>query len=115
MTKTEQELRLRVMAEYASSGIWVIGAIGAFRHGMIEHTSLNLPTDLAEGFNNWIDWYYDRLDANGITLDIERFNVEGMRLATELKAFLGSDVYVEFVPEDVSKGVGQSQEIKLDK
>ncbi|MEO8609198.1 MAG: hypothetical protein ABI690_15010 [Chloroflexota bacterium] len=113
MAEPQKELRLRVMAEYMSSGIWVIGERGAFRHGMIEHASLKLPTNLAQAFNDWIEWYEDNLSTDEVIFDIEKFNAEGLRLATELKKFLGSDVYVEFVPEG-EKGLGQSLEIKLD-
>src|SRR5437870_697333 len=113
--KPKKELRLRVMAEYASSGIWVMESIKPFRHGMVSHGSLNLPSDLAERFNGWIEQYYDNLGMDGVELDVKKFNAEGISLAREKKAFLGPDVYIEFIPEDENGGLGLSQEIRLDK
>ena len=46
------------MAEYSSSGIWVIGGgPKPFRHGMIEHATLRLPAALARRFDDWIEAY----------------------------------------------------------
>jgi hypothetical protein len=138
MAEPREELRLRVMAEYSSSGIWVMKPVGPFRHGMINHKSLNLPAELAKQFNDWIEWYWDALGdpdrpsfdlpaevaqeyndwldwflGEPVVSDIEKFNAEGLRLAKKLKVFLGADVYVEFEPERIN-GVRQSQEIRLD-
>jgi hypothetical protein len=112
MTKQKQ-LRLRVMAEYASSGIWVMEAVGPFRHGMIKHASLKLPESLSRRFDDWIKWYYDILGFDGAVFDVDAFNAEGLRLATDLKIFLGSDVYVELIPEAKAGELGEAQEITL--
>lgn len=83
-------MRLRVMAEYSSSGIWRIAPAGRgpFRHGMIEHRSLDLPADLARAFDEWIERY--TVENLAGTLDRKAFNLEGHRLATRLRAFLSS-------------------------
>lgn len=105
-------LKLRVMAEYCSSGIWLIGRHGVWRHSMIEHSSLRLPTDLSSRFEQWIDLYITQLD--NANFDTESFNCTGRALAKELKSHLGAEVYVEFIPEsDEGSGLGAAEEIKL--
>lgn len=105
-------LKLRVMAEYGSSGIWGIGQQGLWRHGMIEHSALGLPADLAQRFEQWIDFYDTRLADNNF--DTAAFNRVGKTLALELKTHLGAAVYVEFVPEfDGGNGLGEAEEIQL--
>lgn len=95
---------LRVMAEYSSSGVWVIGGgPRPFRHGMIEHRDLRLPTPLAQRFDAWIE-AYESLDDAGATA----FNLAGLQLATELKQVVGSGVYVEFVAEADGGGLGET-------
>ncbi len=103
------QLRLRVMAEYGSSGIWVIGTKGVWRHGMIEHSSLRLPKELSAKFVEWIEEYYQILtDEN---FDKESFNKRGRELAQELKNIVGDEVYVEFIPEENNEtGLGQPEE-----
>lgn len=92
------------MAEYCSSGIWVIdGGPGPFRHGMIEHAALRLPAALAQRFDEWIE-AYETLDDEGTTA----FNLVGLQLATELKQIVGSGVYVEFVAEASGGGLGET-------
>ncbi|MBL8787804.1 MAG: hypothetical protein JNJ59_23075 [Deltaproteobacteria bacterium] len=88
--KKPKPLHLRVMAEYGSSGIWRVSPnpTGPFRHGMLEHASLDLPADLAQAFDDWIERY--TLENLAGTLDKTAFNLEGHRLATRLKAFLSS-------------------------
>jgi hypothetical protein len=96
--------KLRVMAEYSSSGIWVIGGgPGPFRHGMIEHGALRLPLALAQRFDDWIE-AYETLDDAGTTA----FNLVGLQLATELKQIVGRGVYVEFVAEACGGGLGET-------
>lgn len=96
--------RLRVMAEYSSSGIWVIGGgPKPFRHGMIEHRDLRLPPDLAQRFDAWIE-AYESLDEAETTA----FNLLGLQLATELKQVVGGGVYVEFVAEADGGGLGET-------
>lgn len=92
------------MAEYSSSGIWVIGGgPEPFRHGMIEHADLRLPPTLAQRFDAWIEAYETLEDAG--TTD---FNLVGLQLATELKHVVGSGVYVEFVAEASGGGLGET-------
>ena len=113
MVKRQKQLRLRVMAEYASLGIWVIEGVGPFRHGMIEHASLNLPLALAQGFEAWIEGYNDNLGLDGAIFDVHAFNAKGLRLATDLKRHLGPDVYVELIPENAGGELGVAHEILL--
>ncbi len=92
------------MAEYSSSGIWVIdGGPRPFRHGMIEHGALRLPPALARRFDDWIE-AYETLDDAGTTA----FNRVGLQLATELKEVVGPGVYVEFVAEASGGGLGET-------
>jgi len=86
------------MADYASSGIWVIGAAPPpWRHGMIEHETLGISSVLAHRFDEWIAWY--ERDHTAGKLDAARFEEEGLSLAGALKRELGSEVYVAFTPE----------------
>lgn len=102
--------KLRVMADYESSGIWVIEAIGPFRHGMISHESLKLPVDIANRFDEWITLYWKRL--RDPDFDSDEFNDFGRAIAKELKQFVGDDVYVEFVPELPDGDLGEPEIIK---
>jgi hypothetical protein len=102
-------LELRVMAEYASSGIWVIGRIGFFRHGMIGYSSLKLSPDLARRFEKWIELHWEMLENN---LDVEEFNQIGRTLARALKNHIGKSGYVEFIPELAMGGLGEREIIE---
>jgi len=95
---------LRVMAEYDSSGIWVIGQQGVFRHGMTGYSALRLPTALKSRFIYWIE-YYDKILFDPDNFDVDWFNAEGLALATELKAFLGDRYTVEFLAETEEGGL----------
>jgi hypothetical protein len=88
MTELKNELRLRVMAEYTSSGICVIKPIGPFRHGMIEHKALRLPAKLAQEFNAWIEWYWDNLIEDGPALDRAKYSLAGLDLTQKLKDWI---------------------------
>jgi hypothetical protein len=102
------------MAEYESSGIWVVGQVGAFRHGMISHQELHLEAELSNRFDKWIYSYFGALpyqEFAEIALDIDAFNAEGRELARLLKAFVGPDVHVEYVPE-TKTGIGPSEVIQ---
>jgi hypothetical protein len=99
------DLQLRVMAEYCSSGIWVIGKIGCFRHGMIEHSSLKLPPDLTQRFEQWIELYNENLSDDFKLAD---FNNIGRGLAQDLKNHLGTES-IEFVPASIDGGVGETE------
>jgi hypothetical protein len=87
------------MAEYGSSGIWVIEPSGPFRHGMIEHRRLGLPKDLAARFEAWIESYWRILDKS-VPFDKPAFVAEGRELARALKRFVGADVRVVYASED---------------
>ncbi len=89
--------KLRVMADYSSSGIWVIVPTLGFRHGMIDYESLSLPEDLADRFRAWIKMYDNNLIDKH--LNLEEFDKIGLQLAKDLKEFLGTDTYVEYEPE----------------
>lgn len=96
--------KIRVMAEYSSSGIWAIGGgPRPFRHGMVAHGTLRLPSALARRFDDWIE-AYETLDDAGTPA----FNQLGLQLATELKQLVGSGTYVEFVAEAAGGGLGET-------
>ena len=102
--------KLRVMAEYGSSGIWVIQQVGVFRHGMIEHGDLRLPAELSQRFENWIATYEQRIE-DPAPFNHETFNAEGRALAQALKQYVGSTTYVEFQSETAEGGLNPSEEI----
>lgn len=85
------------MAEYASSGIWIKKQLGGFRHVGVSYSYLKLPPSLVAGFTGWIDYYnkYARYD----NFDADALNEEGLRLAIELKGYLGEGSSVEFQGE----------------
>lgn len=93
-------MKIRVMAEYGSSGIWAFSdpPTKGFRHGMLEHHRLKLPKALSESFDLWIQRYEDNILQD--RLDTGSFNAEGLRLATLLKQHLGPNRHVEFQGED---------------
>ncbi len=100
--KAQFQKRLRVMAEYGSSGIWVAESVGPFRHGMIDHQKLGLPDELAERFGAWIERYWARLRDE---FDAKAFNAEGRALAVALKAFVGSETEVVYEGEAEDGGL----------
>lgn len=91
------QLKLRVMADYGSSGIWADGEIGPFRHGMVEHVSLSLPPSLAAAFDTWIERYWGRKTLS--QSDNDSFNQTGRALAGQLKTFVDGSAVVSFQPE----------------
>lgn len=99
MKHKNPSLKIRVMAEYGSSGIWGFSEkeTGGWRHGMLEHSALKLPRELSDRFDRWILVYEDQ-NSEGL-LDTEAFNAEGMQLARLLKAFLGPTRHVEYQGE----------------
>jgi hypothetical protein len=94
MLNLESPNKLRVLAEYESSGIWLSEPNGVSE---VKHEDLGLPQDLSERFCKWIVLYYERLTEAAIPLD--QFNEIGRSLAKDLKAFVGPDVVVEYIPE----------------
>ena len=99
MKHKQSALKIRVMAEYGSSGIWGFSEkeTGGWRHGMLEHRALKLPLELSDRFDRWILVYEDQ-NSKGL-LDTAAFNAEGMELARLLKAFLGPTRHVEYQGE----------------
>ncbi len=97
--KPPNPMKIRIMADYGSSGIWAFSDPPAqgFRHGMLEHQRLKLPKALSHAFDLWIQRYED--EAPKDLLDIDAFNVEGLRLATLLKQYLGPQRHVEYQGE----------------
>ena len=93
------------MAEYSSSGIWGFSDSpeGPFRHGMVELSHLGLPKEIAQRFEKWIETYETQLE--GMELDLDEFNKEGMSLATLLKQHVGENRYVEFQGEAGEDGL----------
>lgn len=102
--------RLRVMAEYDSSGVWVAEASGPFRHGMVGHEHLGLPPELASRFAFWIERYWAR--AGKGSFDVAAFNAEGRALAAALKSFVGEETEVVFEPETEEGGLGTPEVIE---
>lgn len=98
-------LKIRVMAEYGSSGLWGFRDqdSGPFRHGMLEYSALGLPDDLCDGFRRWIQRYED--DNLSHRLDHAAFNAEGLRLASLLKRCLGTNQHVEYQGESPEGGL----------
>ena len=101
------QLKLRVMADYGTSGIWADGETPPFRHGMVQHADLSLPTSLAAAFDAWIERYWDRKQWS--QLDNESFNQEGRALAAQLKIFAGGSTIVSFQPELWPTGLGSEE------
>lgn len=102
MNKVNLPKKLRVMADYSSSGIWVMEPVLGFRHGMIDCRSLGLPEELSNRFKDWIEMYDNNL--NEKDLKLEEFDRIGLQLAKDLKKFLGPETYVEYEPEKSSSG-----------
>lgn len=102
---------VRVMADYASSGLWLTYPVGPFRHSGISCEALRLPEALSSRFAQWIEAYYGRLDEKNF--DLDAFNHMGRELAQALKVYLGPESYVEFVSEDADEGVGKPEVITL--
>lgn len=101
--------KLRVMADYHSSGIWVIEPMLGFRHGMISHEDLGLLANLSNKFKKWIETYNARL--NNQDFDIKEFDHKGLELAKELKSFVGPSIYVEYEPEESDYGTRMTEVI----
>ncbi len=97
--KPQNPMKIRVMADYGSSGIWAFSdpPSKGFRHGMLEHHRLKLPKSLSDAFDLWIRRYED--EAPKDCFDVDAFNVEGLRLAILLKQHLGPQRYVEYQGE----------------
>ncbi len=93
------------MAEYGSSGLWGFrdSPQGPFRHAMLEYTALDLPDELRQGFARWIQRYEDENLSQ--QLDHEAFNAEGLRLARQLKDYLGTNCYIEYQGESADGGL----------
>lgn len=97
--KRQGLLKIRVMAEYGSSGVWGYreGSDGMFRHAMLECADLKLPRDLCNALESWIRRYED--DNPKDTLDTASFNAEGLHLASLIKSHLGPERHVEYQGE----------------
>jgi hypothetical protein len=105
-------LKLKVMADYCSSGIWVIRQEGSFLHGMIHHDHLGLPPKLAQQFDEWIIDYTTLLEIPKVPFDTLAFNTKGRMLASALKHFLGPEWSVEYMPEREEGGIGPAEVIE---
>jgi len=97
--KPQNSMKIRVMADYGSSGIWAFSdpPSKGFRHGMLEHHRLKLPKALSDAFDLWIQRYEDEAPKDGF--DVDAFNAEGLRLTTLLKQHLGPNRHVEYQGE----------------
>ena len=101
-------LTLRIMAEYAGSGLWVIESHGAFRHGMVTAHRLGLTLSLEQALDQWIALYHACQSPDFNTC---AFNQEGRRLASEVKRQLGSRARVFFIAEKEDGSPGDEEEI----
>ena len=110
LKRAQAPLRLRVMAEYDSSGIWFMQQMGLFRHGMLPHSALRMPKELAERFTQWIA-LYDQTLFTPEEFDVVAFNAEGRLLAQALKSHVGDRHYVEFQAETAEGGLCPGEEI----
>ncbi len=101
-------VKIRVLAEYESSGIWYVTPDGGV--GMLEHEDINLPQELSDKFYQWIALYFGRLTPSiAAVWDLDRFNNMGRQIAQDLKNFVGAEVTVEYVPELPSDKTGQPE------
>jgi hypothetical protein len=100
--------RIRVMAEYGSSGIWATEPVGPFRHGMLRYSRLGLPDDMVARFEVWIEKFWQRKND---AFDVVSFNAEGLELARSLKRHLGPETEVVFAPEAENGGLDPEQVI----
>lgn len=93
-------VKVRVMAEYGSSGLWGFsdGPAGAFRHGMLEHHRLKLPRELSDRLDRWILFYEDQSLLP--QTDVAALNAEGLQLAQQVQQHLGPTRHVEYQGED---------------
>lgn len=98
-------MKIRVMADYGSSGIWAFSdpPSKGVRHGMLEHHRLKLPKGLCDAFDRWIQRYEDESPKDGF--DTASFNAEGLRLAALLKQHLGPIRHVEYQGEELDGSV----------
>ena len=67
-------MKLRVMADVNSSGIWeIFPASSQERHIMVDYEALGLPKKLADRFNAWIESYWKYIDDEK-NFDFDTFN-----------------------------------------
>jgi hypothetical protein len=109
-------LKLLVLAEYGSSGIWE-GERRALAE--IEHEEIHLPTKLSYRFNDWIDLFAasnlppDMTVGSSGSFDpvpLEEFDAIGRQLARDLKTFMGPDVVVRYSPR-IKQNIGDPPEL----
>jgi hypothetical protein len=91
--ETKPPRGLMIMPDYASSGIWAFGAVGAHFHGMIEPETLGVSPALAQRFRNWIEMYESE------DCDAVEFDSQGRELARELKLHVGDQIRVLYAPD----------------
>lgn len=91
---------LRVMADYSSSGIWIIEQAGPFKHSMANYSDLGISEKLSNAFEKWITEYDKALEGK---LDKQLFDKTGRDLALDLKKEL-PDVQVFYYHENRDLG-----------
>lgn len=102
--------RLRVMAEFGSSGIFSAVNADPENRVMVPLDDLRLPADLRARFEHWMGIYWDM--ANSPTsFDLGKTNDIGRQLAKALKAHVGSGTYVEYQPISITGARGRAEEI----
>lgn len=98
--------RLLVWPEWESSGIW--HPSGPVQEpgpvAMVEYGAVNLPTNLANEFIAWMEWFNEDNapweDENAFPY--EEFDKEGLRLAHELAKFMAGKYQVEYQGKVIS-------------
>jgi len=90
--------KLKVMADFSSSGIWD----GETGH-MIDHEDLSLDGGLIDEFEKWIYYYSESYKSDYSTLKegkAEKLNKWGRELAQKLKDKLGNGYEITYQGED---------------
>jgi hypothetical protein len=97
LIRIEPPAKIRVEAEYGSSGIWLSEPDGL---SMLDHEEIDLPKPLSDQFDAWIEMCHQsisaKLDQKPPIWDSGTLDAVGRKLAKSLKRFVGHDVIVEF-------------------
>ncbi|MBD3405836.1 MAG: hypothetical protein GF411_06870 [Candidatus Lokiarchaeota archaeon] len=95
--------RLRLMAEYKSTGIFVESPRPLI--GEISHDHLNISPELSEAifrwideFDSWLNWDDPMNSPSVPEKEINRFNKQGEELMKQLQKELGPSIKVRYVP-----------------
>lgn len=87
----EQVTKIKVMADYGACTWDHDGAAFNF-------DSIGIPQSLVSKFTEWEEWYEMNLSAPE-KFDVAAFDKRGLKLAGELKQYVGEDVQVTYFSE----------------